>query len=324
MHIITFFLYHDSVKWKKRKAKGMDKFLKFFNQESIVAAGRDQRPFIATNDIGCPFCPQNNEALEEVISETYDNGKLMAKIVANKYPIASRKADQCAYGIHDVIIDTDQHGRRPKDFSVRHWQLFLSTVQKRWLDLMLDPKLHFIQVFKNDGSQAGASISHSHWQLLALEEIPHKMTQQYAQYKKQQSCFLCEAVNYGEGFLILENTYWRMWVPPVPEFMGEVWLIPKRHLSHFGKLNEEELLQLGKLIKSVLTAYDKIKPGVSYNICFISGDIKEKWDFHFYIRIMMRIGHIAGFEIATGSHILTLSPEEYAKALYLNIKGMYE
>lgn len=302
----------------------MNKFLKFFNQESIVAVGREKRPFIATEDFRCPFCPQNKESLECVISETYDKGRLAARIVANKYPIASRYNQSGAIGIHDVIIDTEEHGLRARAFTYEHWQALLCAIQKRWLELMKKPELSFIQVFKNDGIEAGASISHSHWQLLALAEVPHKMKKQYLQAEAGGKCYLCEMASHNEGFLILENTYWRMWVPPMPEFMGEVWLIPQNHYSHYGMLNEEELSELGKLIKMILVAYEKIRPGVSYNICFMSGDLKGKWHFHFYVRIIMRIGRIAGFEIATGCHVLSLAPEEYARELYLNIKGMYE
>lgn len=298
----------------------MNDFFKHFEQESIVAIGREKRPFVSADDVQCPFCPQNKESLEKIISEDYENGTLYARIVANKYPISSNEQ---ANGIHDVIIDTEDHLERPKDFSIVHWEKLLIALWNRWLEIMAMQQMAFIQIFKNEGKAAGASISHSHWQLLALTSVPIKMLEQYKRYA-DDVCYLCQESNLDEGFHVFETIYWKVWVPPHPEFNGEVWLIPKRHIAHYGKLHIQEIKDLGKLMKMVLNAYEKMMPNAAYNICFMSGDLNEKWQYHFHIKIVMRIGNIAGFEIATGCHILTKAPRAYADELYINIKGMYK
>lgn len=303
---------------KQREAKGMDRFQEYFNKDAIVATLRKRRPMISKEDTSCPFCLHNKESLPEILEEKWQGQKLWVRVVTNKYPITGDKQEK---GFHEVIIDTGDHQQRPMTFSNAHWQVLLLTLQERWRYLMKQQAIQFIQIFKNDGEAAGASISHSHWQLIALKAVPLTMQEQYITYNESVGdCYLCTLE--GEGFLIQEAMYWRIWTPPVPEFDREVWLVPKKHYQHYGQLQEEEIEELGKLMKQLLIAYDQMVPQSAYNICFMSGDLEEKWCYHFHIRLVMRSGHIAGFEIATGCHVLTQSPQEYTDEIKKILKGI--
>ena len=299
----------------------MKKFQDFFNQTSIMAPKRDARPFINEEDPECPFCLANKECLEGILVESWQGGELLACIVPNRYPITSEEGVK---GKHDVIIDTQYHTLHPKDFTVSHWEMLLKIIQKRWDALMEDPKLQLIQVFKNYGRNAGASISHSHWQIIALEEMPYSMRAKYIAFNQDGQCYLCNHLHQQEGFLIWEDTFFEVWVPPVPQFPYEVWIIPKKHYQHYGELSVEENKRLGKLIKCLLEVYHQIKPHYDFNLCMMSGDVKGQYPYHFYVRLVMRIGHIAGFEIATGCHILSVEPRTYAKEMKKILKGMYK
>lgn len=304
---------------EKRKATDMSEFEKKFNQEVMIAKSREKRPFISKENATCPFCFSQQESLAPSLLEKWEEGELWAKVIANKYPITGKQQEQ---GIHDVVIDTIKHLERPYTFTTSHWEGLLTIIQERWHQLMKIDTIAFIQVFKNDGVEAGASISHSHWQIVALKKIPRRIEHHYKQYKVNTSlCYLCHLKQYQEGVTIKEDKYWTIWVPPAPEFPFEVWLIPKKHCQHYGELSLNEIASLGKHMKKILEGYEHIQQGIAYNICFMSGDIKKKWDYHFYIKIVMRIGRIAGFEIATGCHILTQDPKEYAQVLKKNIGG---
>lgn len=299
-------------------------FQAHFCQDALIALGREKRPFISTADVQCPFCPQNLELLEKVVMEGWDQETLCARIVPNRYPVASQ--DTPIKGFHDVVIDTEHHFLKPRDFTKVHWFILLSTMQQRFRELMQQEEIVWIQIFKNDGEDAGASISHSHWQMLALESIPISMEAKYRAYTHQSSnaCYLCGLTqSLLGGMLLYEDAFWYVWVPPMPEFMGEVWLVPKQHYQHYGALSEEAIENLGVLMSGVLKAYQEIKPDVAYNICMMSGDVKGKWSYHFYVKIVMRIGKIAGFEIASGCHILSQSPNDYGTLLKKKLKGIY-
>ena len=44
----------------------------------------------------------------------------------------------------------------------------MKTMQKRYRQLEEDPRSKYVQIFKNQGKDAGASQSHSHWQITSL------------------------------------------------------------------------------------------------------------------------------------------------------------
>lgn len=308
---------------KKKGERAMEVYHKVFNRSCIISEARDQRPFVSENDIKCPFCLGNEESLQQIINEKWEKDELLIRIVPNRYPMTSQKG---ARGIHDVIIDTHHHTLHPKDFRAQHWEVLLHTIQERWHSIMNMPFIRFIQVFKNYGEAAGASITHSHWQLVALESLPYTMKVQYDMYKSapNTTCYLCDMSYQKEGIVILDEVLWKVWVPPVSQFPYEVWLIPKQHHQHYGELSLLEINVLGKLIKDLLQVYHELAPGYAFNICFMSGDLKGEHPYHFHIKLMLRIGKIAGFEIATGCHILSIAPQVYAQQLKKCLKGMYQ
>lgn len=299
----------------------MKKYQIYFNHTNMIAPKRDARPFINERDTACPFCLANEDSLENIIDESWKDHELLVRIVSNRYPVTSQ---EYVKGVHDVVIDTASHTKHPKDFSVDHWRILLRHIQKRWINLMKDSSIQFIQVFKNYGEKAGASISHSHWQIIALEEIPYSMLQKYIAYYQDKTCYLCHALHQQEGFCVWESALFEVWVPPIPIFPYETWIIPKQHHTHYGELSLEEIDELGKLIKYLLIGYHQIRPQFDFNICMMSGDVRGQYPYHFYIQIVMRIGQIAGFEIATGCHIISVESEVYANELKNILKGMYE
>lgn len=288
----------------------MCEYRNYFFYDSMVAPIRANRPMVAKANINCPFCKGHEDELELIYDEVWEEDKLLVRILANKYPIIATQGTDA--GGHDVIVDTADHLQHPSTFSLKHWKVLLLTMQKRWKALSENKQIAFIQIFKNHGTLAGASIHHSHWQLIAMTKVPLGMIDQYEKYQSQKICFLCEKEYLDKGILIKETIFWRLIVPETPEFNYEVWLVPKNHKQHFGELEERELEELGYLLKQVLMSYNHLFPNEAFNICMMSGDLKKQWHYHFYIRLMIRIGHIAGFEIATHSYVLIENPEQYA------------
>lgn len=299
----------------------MISFQDLFNRTMIIADRRDARPFINEEDSSCPFCLANKQYLANIIDESWQGEELFVRIVPNRFPATSKDGVK---GQHDVVIDTKNHKEHPKDFALVHWEELLLGIQKRWNQLMKDHKIKFIQVFKNYGIKAGASISHSHWQIIALEEVPHSMKAKYLAYHEETHCYLCDVQHRNDGFLVWENALIEVWVPPISQFPYEVWFIPKQHRQHYGELSIEEIKILGKLIKYLLEVYHRFNSQGDFNICMMSGDVRGKNPYHFYIQLVMRVGHIAGFEIATNCHILSVEPRTYAEEMKKILKGMYK
>lgn len=98
-------------------------------------------------------------------------------------------------------------------------------------------------MFKNHGASAGASLSHSHSQIMALPVIPPSVsarldgTKEY--FDKTGKCSLC--VVHTEKLLIDESTHFFSIVPFAATFPFEIWIIPRDHSSHFHELKCEKV-----------------------------------------------------------------------------------
>lgn len=298
----------------------MNNMQDYFSNCSIVAQGREKRPMATKDDISCPFCLTHQEAIEKLQLELRTN-EYWIRIVNNKYPFISEASS--IKGIHDVVIDTIKHDEMPQKFSLAHWNDLLLLMQKRWQQMSRMKTIKMIQIFKNNGTSAGASIYHSHWQIAALEQVPLSMQRQYAIYEKayqrHQKCGLCKI---QEEELLQETACWKVIAPSAAQWTYEIWLIPKRHIGHYGELNKQELSECGVLLKRCIEAYMQIEEGVSYNICMMSSPLLEKGHYHFHIKLIMRKGNIAGFELATNCYILTKSPKEYGAILKTQLESI--
>jgi len=58
------------------------------------------------------------------------------------------------------------------DLSAAELVLVLRSFKERLLALAEDPRLQYVQIFRNHRREAGASIEHPHGQLIALPYIP--------------------------------------------------------------------------------------------------------------------------------------------------------
>lgn len=100
------------------------------------------------------------------------------------------------------------------------------------------------KVFKNHGASAGASLSHSHSQIIALPVVPTAVSaridcmKQY--FEHTGKCKLCEVR--VEELLIDESAHFISIVPFAATFPFEIWIIPRDHSSHFHELDNGKVI----------------------------------------------------------------------------------
>ena len=95
-------------------------------------------------------------------------------------------------------------------------------------------------IFKNSGSMAGASLAHSHSQLIALPIIPKRLSEEITgslnYYKHRDRCVFCDIVaqeSEERQRVIYENAHFIAISPFASRFPFETWILPKRHEESF-------------------------------------------------------------------------------------------
>jgi len=267
----------------------------------------------------CPFCVENEYMTPKRVFGTKDNS---VRIIPNKYPFVSM-SDSENFGIHDVVIDTAEHDERLSQFSYEHMFKLMHTLRYRCTELEKNEKIKYVQIFKNQGIDAGASQSHSHWQIAALSIIPEKFERMLNvlenYYKENNKCYFCN-INAGDR-IIEEDENFIVFAPYASKFSYEMNIMPKKHISNFKLFDDNQLFEFGSILKHCVMRLANLYEGLSYNICFFSSPkIDKVKDYtHFYAQVFPRIGHMAGFEFSTGCFINSISPEKAAQVLR-NIK----
>ena len=100
-------------------------------------------------------------------------------------------------------------------------------------------------MFKNHGASAGASMSHSHSQMLALPIVPPTVSARLdsmKDYKMQTGkCCICNMIQ-SEDILIKDTAEFFAIVPHAAAFPFEIWIGPRYHSDHFQSLSAEKVI----------------------------------------------------------------------------------
>ncbi len=75
-------------------------------------------------------------------------------------------------GAHEVIVESPDHMSTLATLPQKSVEEMLWACRDRILDLKNDRRFRYILLFKNHGEPAGASIEHTHSQLIALPIVP--------------------------------------------------------------------------------------------------------------------------------------------------------
>lgn len=261
----------------------------------------------------CVFCPENIEK-RLIIKKPRLKEKYKVFVIKNKYP-AVTLSNSKAYGVQEVIIETENHQKQLEELSVSHISHLLEIYAERTKEISKNKKIEYILIFKNNGGTAGASLKHSHSQIFATSFLPPHLfdkSQRIDEYKlKHGQCVYCDVIKKerkGPRF-VWEDKNVIAFTPWASTHNYEIWILPKRHLDNVTALNSQEKTSFSLILKEILKKIGKL--ALPYNFYF--HQVIHDEDQHLYMKITPRGSIWAGVEIGSGIVINPISPEEAAK-----------
>jgi UDPglucose--hexose-1-phosphate uridylyltransferase len=288
----------------------------------IIAPNRAKRPMEIKDparnepDI-CYFCPENFRDHQITYQDNGYAGEWEILSVINKYSALSLD-NVSAYGQAEVVIETRKHGMDVNDFSVDHIVRLFDAYIERFMTLRNIDGIKHVIVFKNEGGKAGASMPHTHSQIIALPILPHKIESEARAFNKyrleKQTCPYCDIVtleSHKKSRLIWQDDNVIAFAPYASDSPYGVWIFPKRHIRLVADLTRSEKESYAKALKIVLGTLDKY--AIPYNY-FIENAVNNE-DYHMHMRIAPRPNIWAGLELGTGVIINPISPE-FATKIY--------
>ncbi len=289
----------------------------------------------------CPFCYGNEDKTPPEILVYGRNGGSpnssgwRIRVVPNKFPALGIEGDldregeglfdrMNGVGAHEVIIETPDHNATLAMLPEKAIEDVLWAYRDRMLDLKNDKRFRYVLIFKNHGEAAGASLEHTHSQLIALPIVPKRVREEVDNskhyYAEKERCIFCDMIRQelDSGVRVIsESDFFVALAPYAPRFPFEIWLLPKQHGSAFENNQSPLYSNLARVLKDNLMRLDSVLDRPAYNMMIHTSPIGEEVNehYHWHIEIMPKLTKVAGFEWGTGFYICPTPPEEAARFL---------
>lgn len=287
-------------------------------------------------DPSCVFCP-GKEGLNRELSRVPKTGEWEIRVIENKFHALEETTvykhkdfyiSQSGYGSHQVIV-TKKHNEPVALQSIATVEASLEVFIDQIKRLYEDPKVAYVQVFHNHGRDAGASIIHPHYQILATPMVPPHVHAEllgcYHYYQNNKSCVYCDIIDEEvkvKDRLVYESEHFVVVSAYASRSPFETWILPKKHGARFEDMSKDELTHLSFVLKVTLgQLYTKLSdPPLNFYVHTMpktreAHSMHEEKSFHWHLTIFPRITIWAGFEYATGIPINPVPPEVTAKFL---------
>jgi UDPglucose--hexose-1-phosphate uridylyltransferase len=311
----------------------------------IVAAERARRPGVSgrllggddrERDPGCPFCPGNEEQTPPEILRRPPGVEWHVRVVPNKYPALvpdlpdereasdGLHASMPAKGHYEVIVEGPSHRSRLASESHEVLAQVFLAARDRYREFRFTPGLEYFSLFKNHGPHAGASLTHPHWQLVAAPVVPGHLrrmlevaerhwkahgTSVYADVVAAEREAEVRLIDEAEGFLVF--------APYAPQWSGESWVVPERNGASLGEAGDVDPRAFATALHDALARTAMALNDPDCNVVVFSAPLgMENLEyFTWHGRIQPRLTVPGGFELASGTAITTMAPEQTAMLL---------
>ena len=313
----------------------------------IISSERGKRPndfttvITSKNNASSPFSYGNEHMTPPEIyairenSQQPDTPGWKLRVVPNKYPAlkietapGERKEgifhSRNNFGAHEVIIETPEMLDRLEYLPVNAIAEVFKVFKQRIVTLKGDRRLKYVLIFKNQGVAAGASLQHSHSQLIALPMVPKEVNEEMCgaqrYFGKQNRCIFCDIIAQelkNDIRVIYEAAAVVAIEPFAARVPFETWILPKTHASHFETTDDTHLKHLAVAFKIVMQKLNTALQSPAYNFVLHTAPLQETpmQDYHWHFEILPRLENVAGFEWGTGFYINSTSPEAAAQLL---------
>jgi UDPglucose--hexose-1-phosphate uridylyltransferase len=302
------------------------------------ATGADANPFLPGNEKHTPA-----EVYAVRAAGTLPNTPgWKVRVVPNRFPALRVEGDLGREGVgffdrmngigaHEVVIETPHPEEDLELQSLHDLVEVLKAWRSRLADLSRDSRFRYIQIFKNVGAMAGASLPHPHSQIVALPVTPPLIREELAAAQRH---YLQKERNLFEDILlyeikarermVYENAGFGAFCPFASRFSFETCLMPKKQQASFSMCDDHDLVLLADALRRVLLACRHGLREPSYNLVLHTAPVRRAvpgyWqtidaDFRWHLEILPRLTGVAGFEMATGCFINTMLPEDAAAVL---------
>ena len=183
-----------------------------------MAPARAARPHdvgAPSNPLGCPFCPGNEDQTPPEVAAVRPGGGppdspgWLVRVIPNKFPALAPEE-----GVHEVVLNSPRHVVRLADLEPRRPSLPVRVWAERLAAVGADPRGLWPFLFLNQGAAAGASLQHTHTQIMGLPFAPPRLVARERAF--EEAAVLPRVRGHGGGRRTAGRARATGWWPGVP------------------------------------------------------------------------------------------------------------
>jgi len=317
----------------------------------IVVPGRAARPNehaagapSTAAAVDCPFCEGNETRTPPEVAALGAPGRLengpgwYVRTIPNRFPTvleAPPEPDPATagqgfetrrgFGYHEVVIESPAHSPLLPFLPVEQVTRVLRMCRDRVRALSERDGVGSVTLFENTGPESGGSLWHPHSQLVATAGLSPALAEELAgadRYRRQRGvpCAFEDIAGFeraARARVLFETPEFLAYAPFASAYPYEVRLHPIRHAPSYAHATERELEALADRLPGLLRALLTVIPGASYNLVLQSpvGASPGAREYHWHLDLYPRLVRPDGFDLGSGFHVNTVSPEGAAELL---------
>ncbi len=299
---------------------------------TMVAEGRQERPVLGRDE--CPFCPGSAKVPQDYDVMAYPNDypplsldpPPPAAVATGLYRV------QPAYGRCEVILYSSDHQASLATLPLRHLRRLVDLWTDRYRTLGQDPRIQYVLIFENRGSEVGVTLTHPHGQIYAYPYIPQKIRVELDASREHREetgrCLVCD-MNREEltfaGRVVFENEAFACYIPFFTDYPFGVMIVPKAHRAALTDLTDEERSALAAALGATVGGMDALYPREFPYMMVVhqrptgsaalSADVHLHIEFYPPLRAPDRIKYLASSETGAWAPCNPLAVEDTAPML---------
>lgn len=225
-------------------------------------------------------------------------------------------------GANELLIETPEHGVRLAELPEGRLEEIFETLRTRMLDLRRDERLLFFSVFR------GPERAHGAWEIVGLPVLPDRWVGEsvrtYRYYEARGRCVTCDLIEKelaSGGRVIKASDECVVLAPYASRNPFEIWILPRKHGSHFENGTDAQLRTAGAALRDVAQRIDAVleKPDVLVTLQTAGSQEVGHHGLlahaHWRLEVTPRLMAGRGFESAAQAFVNPVAPEEAARYL---------
>lgn len=283
----------------------------------LIAPSRASRPHDVndlTPRVDCPFCegcekatPPETDAVRPGGGPAESPGWTV-RVVPNKFPVIDPSE-----GVHEVVVHTPRHVTDLVDLRIDELTAAVTMWARRLAVIAADERELHPFCFLNQGAAAGASLQHTHAQIVGLPFAPRRLAARERAFADGADPVATDMVASDHPRFVAESHGLVAWVPEVPPLTGTVRIAARERAP--GWDDSTDFGAVAGILLDVLRRIDGSFDSPAINLWLNQAGPGTEDRYHWHLDVVSRLGTLAGLELGTGVIAVAISPEAAAERL---------